>query len=523
MESGDDKLNAQSMKVGALSVPLAFMLCFGLYPLATVIWQLLGNSAAAPMMVGARDIAALGLGAGIQAVLSTALAVAVGLPSAYVLSLHSFRGRRLLFALVIVPFILPTVVTGHALRGLIGSAVPQGLGLVLLGHVFVNIAVVVRFVGSALESLDLRYLTQARSLGASRATSWLTIGWPLVRPAIVRAASLVFVYCFSSLGLLLVLGDRSTRTFESEVLREVSLLLDFRGAAAHTFAQMLVVGAALWLGGRSRLPSAAMSGAESPTRLPIGRGWSAFVVVVGAMYVAPFAWLLEQSIAVDGRFSVDYWVTSWTSDSSLAAIAIKSLGLAACVGVVASTVGALAAIAATDMRLRKWSRVVLAPMLFTSATMGLGMLLSYSRAPLEWDRALVPLVVAQSLLVLPIAYATIVSRMDETDDSMQVVAQSLGASASRAFFTAYGRRLISGALSAAGLCAAIACGEYGAASFLSDFQTPTLSVFLMRQLGRPGEASMAIASVIAISLSAIAMLLLGGFERLSKAAQKVRR
>jgi ABC-type spermidine/putrescine transport system permease subunit II len=175
------------------------------------------------------------------------------------------------------------------------------------------------------------------------------------------------------------------------------------------------------------------------------------------------------------------------------------------------------------MRLRKWSRVVLAPMLFTSATMGLGMLLSYSRAPLEWDRALVPLVVAQSLLVLPIAYATIVSRMDETDDSMQVVAQSLGASASRAFFTAYGRRLISGALSAAGLCAAIACGEYGAASFLSDFQTPTLSVFLMRQLGRPGEASMAIASVIAISLSAIAMLLLGGFERLSKAAQKVRR
>jgi ABC-type spermidine/putrescine transport system permease subunit II len=241
------------------------------------------------------------------------------------------------------------------------------------------------------------------------------------------------------------------------------------------------------------------------------------------MYVAPFVWLAVQSISVDGRFSVDYWVTSWTSDSSLAAVALKSLALAACVGVVASTVGALAAIAATDMRLRKWSRVVLAPMLFTSATMGLGMLLSYTRSPFEWERAAAPLVIAQSLLVLPISYATIVSRMDEADDSMQVVAQSLGASASRAFFTAYGSRLFTGALSAAGLCAAIACGEYGAASFLSDFQTPTLSVFLMRQLGRPGEASMAIASVIAISLSAIAMLLLGGFERLSKAAEKVRR
>lgn len=79
-----------------------------------------------------------------------------------------------------------------------------------------------------------------------------------------------------------------------------------------------------------------------------------------------------------------------------------------------------------------------------------------------------------------------------------------------------------GALSAAGLCAAIAAGEYGAASFLSDFQSPTLSVYLMRQLSRPGEASMAIASVAAIGLAVVAVGLLGGFERLSRVAGKVR-
>jgi ABC-type spermidine/putrescine transport system permease subunit II len=163
------------------------------------------------------------------------------------------------------------------------------------------------------------------------------------------------------------------------------------------------------------------------------------------------------------------------------------------------------------------------PMMFTSATVGLGMLLSFSRAPFEWSRAGLPLLLAQTMLVLPVAYVSVLNRLDEVDPQMQFVAQSLGASRVRAYFSAYGSRLSSGMLAAAGLAAAIACGEYGAASFLSDFQSPTLTVQLMRQLGRPGESSLALASILATTLALVALAFLGVFETTSRTASKVRR
>ncbi|MFI5053690.1 MAG: iron ABC transporter permease, partial [Acidimicrobiia bacterium] len=83
-----------------------------------------------------------------QATLSTLLTLAVALPGAYVLARFEFPGRRLVRALVVLPFVLPTVVVGSAFAGLMGPGGPlaslgleQTLAAILIAHVFFNYAV----------------------------------------------------------------------------------------------------------------------------------------------------------------------------------------------------------------------------------------------------------------------------------------------------------------------------------------------------------------------------------------------
>ena len=108
--------------------------------------------------------------------LATLASVLLGLPAAYVLYRLSFPGRGVVRALLLVPFVLPTVVVGVAFRQLIGESGPLGfLGFdgsavaIIAGLVFFNASVVIRVVGGAWESLDPRPAEAA----ACRSRSWV--------------------------------------------------------------------------------------------------------------------------------------------------------------------------------------------------------------------------------------------------------------------------------------------------------------------------------------------------------------
>src|SRR5512141_2062701 len=159
-------------------LPLAFLGLFFVFPVATILLRGFAPDGVidltAPLAVLARpetlSVAWFTLW---QAVLSTLLTLAVGLPGAYLLARFNFPGRRVLNALVLVPFVLPTVVVGAAFLALIGPRGPLGLRLdhtiwaILLAHVFYNSAVVVRVVGGLWAQLDPRTEEAARVLGAS--------------------------------------------------------------------------------------------------------------------------------------------------------------------------------------------------------------------------------------------------------------------------------------------------------------------------------------------------------------------
>ena len=183
----------------------------------------------------------------LQATLSTILTVAVGLPGALAFARWSFPGKRLLRALFTVPFVMPSVVAGAGFlalagpNGALGVNLLDSLALVLLVHVFYNHAVVIRTVGGFLESAAPRLRDAAATLGAGPWRTTLRVTLPLAAPAILAAAALVFVFCFTSFGVVLIVAPAGAwDTLEVEIWRSVARLLRLDTAAALALLQLLV-------------------------------------------------------------------------------------------------------------------------------------------------------------------------------------------------------------------------------------------------------------------------------------------
>jgi thiamine transport system permease protein len=146
-----------------------------------------------------------------QALVSTVPPVLLAVRSCSVAT-SSASGRG---ALVTVPFVLPTVVVGA-----FGPSGSPARSTILLAHVFFNYAVVVRTVGGLWSHLDPRPEEAAQVLGANRWRTFVNVTLPALRPAIIAAASIVFLFCFTSFGVILVLGGPRYATLETEIYRQ---------------------------------------------------------------------------------------------------------------------------------------------------------------------------------------------------------------------------------------------------------------------------------------------------------------
>ena len=150
--------------------------------------------------------------------LGAALAVAaigsvMGTIVAWVLVRDQFPGKRVINALIDLPFALPTVVAGLTLLALYGPDSPLGVHLaytraiVLVALLFVTLPFVVRSVQPVLLELDKEVEEAAASLGASDAVTFRRVVLPALRPAILSGAALAFARSVGEIGsLVLIVG-----------------------------------------------------------------------------------------------------------------------------------------------------------------------------------------------------------------------------------------------------------------------------------------------------------------------------
>ena len=542
------------------ALPLLFLALFFFYPLAAILRLSFGNNAGLAQLRADTYYLEVIWFSTWQALLSTVLTLAVALPATYVFTHYSFPGKSLLRAIATVPFVLPTVVVAAAFKALLGprdllnTAIQSWLGLasppiqldqtltlVLLAHVFYNYSVVLRIVGGFWATLDTRIEQAAAVLGANRLRTFREVTLPLLLPALGAAALLIFIYTFSSFGVMRILGGPRFATVEVEIYRLTSDLLRLDIAAALALVQMaatLVMTVVYTrLLARAAVPLAMRARTANARPVRSVRAWLLVAVNVAVLLVliaAPLLALVLRSflsLGVGGTSSVftldnyvhlnqnptrgSFFVPPLIAIANSLRFALAAAGVALLIGVpgaylLANGSGQKYQPAGQSLllRVRRFRFSALLDPLFmlplgTSAiTLGLGYIIVFGRPPLNLLASpwLIPAV--HALLAFPFVVRSLLPALRGLDPRLREAARALGASPVRVLREIDLPLLFPALLSGAVFAFTVSLGEFGAALLLARPENQTVPVVIDRLLGLPGASNYG----RALALSALLML-----------------
>jgi thiamine transport system permease protein len=534
MDEHRGAMRVRAWQLSRVAIPLAFLAIFFAWPLGAIFGRALRPSALGTALGdgGLRHVAWFTLW---QAIASTVLTLAVGLPAAYVVARYQFAGKRAFRALVMVPFVLPTVVVATAFLVLLRPGGPlsflhwqRGVAPMLVAHVFFNVAVVVRTVGGFWSNLDPRREEAARMLGASRMRAFRHVTLPLLTPSLLAAASIVFLFTFTSFGVALLLADPSHATVEVEIYRQAVELFDLRIAAALAFVQILAVLAVLVFMARAqerRAVTQRLVAASETVRRPRGRQRAVVIAVVGATTLflsGPLAVLAWRSLHPGGRWGLASYRALGSSASTSTLFVSpwtalrNSLMFAAIATVVALLIGGLASavIASRPGRATRTMDVLLMLPLGTSAvTVGFGFLLAFDAPPFDLSTTALIIPLAHAIVAIPFVVRVVVPALRSIDPRLRDAATVLGAPPGRVWrevdLPIVGRAFVA----AAGFCVAVSLGEFGATLFVARPDTPTIPIAIQRFLTRPGDLNVGQALAMATILMMLTAVVVLAIER----------
>jgi thiamine transport system permease protein len=481
-----------------------------------------------------------------QAAVSTVLTLLLALPGAYVFARYQFRGKELLRSFTTVPFVLPTVVVAAAFHALLGPhglvnaalmkwfhltsppvALDQTIALILIAHVFYNYTVVVRIVGGYWSRLEPGLTESAKMLGASPGKAFMKVTLPLLSPAILAASLLVFIFCFSSFGVILILGGPRFATIEVEIYRQAIHLFNLPMAAALSLVQILFTFTVMWVYTRlQRSRSMALkpeSRAVTQKKIDAVEDRLMLVANVGFMILflgLPMVSLIIQSVTTETGVSLGFYRTLFENATESvffvppADAVFYSLGFSLAALLIALTVGVPAAVflAGPANRVRSvLDPLFMLPLSTSAVTLGFGFILALDKPPLNLRTSplLVPL--AHTLVAFPFVVRSLLPALRSIPPKLRESAAVLGAGPWKVWQTVdlpiLGRALVVAAVFAF----TISLGEFGATVFVARPQTPTMPLAIYRFLGQPGAVNygqaMAMSSILMLVSAAGFMLM----------------
>ncbi|HUT82358.1 MAG TPA: iron ABC transporter permease [Candidatus Bathyarchaeia archaeon] len=161
-----------------------------------------------------------------QALLSTIVSLAIGIPVGYFFGKYDFKGKKVLLTFFTVPFVLPTVLVGMGFISLFGGKGLFGLPIlsIILAHSFYNIPLVVHYFSAYYQNFDKNLVSAAKTLGSKKFHLLFRLYLPLFLTPILSSAILTFLFCFMSYGIVLILGAENltfgARTIETQIFAE---------------------------------------------------------------------------------------------------------------------------------------------------------------------------------------------------------------------------------------------------------------------------------------------------------------
>jgi thiamine transport system permease protein len=540
--------------------PLLFLALFYFFPLASILQASFarGQDLAAPFLEAFTSPAINRVIAFTfwQAALSTLLTLLFGLPGAYLMARYRFRGKSLILALTAIPFVMPTLVVATAFTALLGPRGWVNLGLmnwlglpqppiaftntlaaILVAHIFYNTTIVLRMVGDFWSHIDPRLTQAAEVLGAGKWRALRHVTIPLILPAVLSAALLVFIFDFTSFGVILILGGPRFATLEVEIYNQTVGLFNLPLAAALCVIQLGCTLALTIIYSRltQRITRPLSLRPRAYTQKGFG-SWRArlvaglYLAVLVAFLVAPLAALAARSFTrldpergqhapVASGVTLDFYRELSVNRRQsafyvppLTAIAV-SLGYAAATVLLSLLLGLPASWALArhpSSSLSRFSDPLLMLPLGTSAvTLGLGFILALSRPPLDLRTSLLLIPLAHTLVAFPFVVRSLSPALSSIRPRLRQAAAMLGAAppqvARHIDLPMIGRAL----LVAAAFAFTISLGEFGATALLARPEYPTIPLVIYRFISQPGSLNygqaLALSTILMVT-TAVAML-----------------
>lgn len=475
-----------------------------------------------------------------QAFLSTILTLIIGIPGAYLFAKYNFWGKSLFRSLVSLPFVMPTVVIAigfislfstnglvdrvFSMIGLDGFQVNgvNGLVFILLAHIMFNYSIVIRIVSVVWENIDERLLEVASILGANWMDIFSRIILPILYPAILSAAILVFMFSFTSFGVVLMLGGYEYSTLEVLIYQLTTKMFRLETAAIIAIVQILIIYIFLYINSVLQQKFIRDNGLSyrrivKKEKLVNSKSFIVLFSIVILVFVMllPLVALVDRIIFISGNYLESFinlfkfrehsyfFISPWLAIFNSLKFALISSFISVLIGGIASY---YLSSKKKQNRINLIDAFLMLPLGIPAVVLGLGFLLAYSYYPIDLRGSWVVIVLAHSIIGYPFVIRSILPMINNIPSNLYDSANVLGGSTIYIFRTITIPLIWRGVLVGTIFAFAVSIGEFGSSLILYRKDLVTIPVAIYRYLGQPGDANLS--AGLAMSLILVSVVLI---------------
>ena len=527
------KTNASTTKIGDVVVllfPVLFLGMFFYFPLLSILQEGLTDEN------GRFSLAALGgiitepyylriIGFTLyQAALSTLASLLLGLPGAYLLANFTFRGKSIARAVTTVPFVLPSiiVVLGFVIffgnSGLLNRMlmsvfnldesplkVLYSLRAIILAHTFYNFPICIRLVSAVWERINPNLERAARSLGARGMRLFGRTILPQIMPGIFAAAALIFIFCFTSFAIILVLGGGPKySTVEVEIYRLAKVSLDLKAASAMAIWEALlsVLFMLLYITLQRKVsfaenlqlhyerpPLKSLIKSPAGTLVIVYLAVSFIIIVAPMLAAAHYSFLKRSGWAGELTHTLQWYanIAGRAASSSIAVSYLRVIRNSLFFGAMAVAFSLpLGTLIAYIMVRRKrffggiFESFAMLPLGISSIILGLGYLKAYQGLPVDITGRWYAIAFAHTVIAYPFVLRATTAVFRKINPRLLQAAVSLGARRWQTFWRIELPLIKSGIIAGATFAFAISIGEINATLMLYNAELTTMPIAIYR-------------------------------------------
>ena len=459
-----------------------------------------------------------------QALLSTIFTVLLGLPGAWLLAVKNFPGKRILKAVSSVPFVLPSILVvlgfvifygnngflNKILMNINGNKEPvvkilYSMKAIILAHGFYNFPIILRLVSTLWEKLDKSQSNAAMSLGAGRLRLFFTITLPQILPAILAGAALVFVFCFTSFAVILVLGGGpSFTTIEVEIYRQARVSLNMEAAASLSLVGIIITSIFVFINVHFQSSlnyhdniqnRKVFKNIKTTNHRKINPFISIYIIIISFLVGAPVVSVIIKSFFPLSAGRTDHLsISAYTNifnttngnfGTTLIHAISNSISFASYTVILSIIIGTTVSfiLKGKNKSIKILDTLFMLPISVSSVILGLGYLkvMNYINNPSKYSSLLI--ILAHTVIAFPFVTRAVKPVLDKIKPDIIQAGLSLGETPFRVFITIQLPLLKSAIFAGAAFAFAISIGEMNATILLSSENTITIPIMMYRLIG----------------------------------------